>query len=364
VILLVCTGLGVVNRGFEQYIGTLAKLLSNVPGLDVEVASGGVWNEAGVTSTKITTLNRKSRIVRQFNNPFIWEQRFFLIGLLPLLFRRKPTVIYLGEYRLFAYLSKLRRLFGFSYSLALYTGGQAIPGAKVFDASRDYVHHVTPVYLQACKHLPANRQSVLPHFITDDFYKGNEIVNELKILSKGRHIILSVGLLDCRVKQMNKLVSALSRSPENWFPILLGETSDDTPSIRQMLNEKFGKDGYMLDVVSHQYLGPYFRAAKVFALCSPRESFGLAMVEALYFGLPIVTNDFYEARWVLGPHALYIDARDEKAIEEAIWNQIDKDSVATRNIRKAYAIERFTWENLQLEYVSLFKKMMLGRSLS
>ena len=115
----------------------------------------------GVPSRHIANLHRKHPLLRNSTHAFLWEQRSFFAGMLPTLLRTKPAAIYLGEYQLYCYLYKLRAALGLSYSLVLYTGGQAIPG--LFDPSRDFIHHVTDAYLPQCQHLPAKRQWLLPH---------------------------------------------------------------------------------------------------------------------------------------------------------------------------------------------------------
>ena len=98
--------------------------------------------------------------------------------MLPLLLSQKPATIYLGEYRLYCYLFKIRQLFRLDFSLVLYTGGQAIPG--LFNPALDYVHHVTDVYLAECRHIPEERQFLVPHFIEADFVYDEAVMAMIK----------------------------------------------------------------------------------------------------------------------------------------------------------------------------------------
>ena len=205
-IVLVCTGLGRVNRGFEQYIAGLAKQLSLQPPrqTDIEVWTGGHWKMDGVKSRQIANLHRKHVLLSKSSHAFLWEQRSFFAGMIPALLRSKPAAIYLGEYQLYCYLFKLRASLKLSCKLVLYTGGQAIPG--LFDAQRDFIHHVTDAYLDECRHISASRQWLLPHFIHKDFVYDAAETARIKNLAAGKKIILSVGLLDNQTKQMQLLI--------------------------------------------------------------------------------------------------------------------------------------------------------------
>ena len=275
--------------------------------------------------------------------------------ILPMLLYKTPAAIYLGEYRLYCWLFKMRRLLGLGYRLCLYTGGQAIPGNTVFDPDRDYLHHVTPVYLPECRHIPTHRQTVLPHFINDDFVYDPTKQQELLSQAAGKKTVLSVGLLDRQVKRMHLLIAALAKQPSAVFPVLLGEKTADTPALKAMLKEAFGEQGFIIDTLPHQALGDYYRVADLFVLCSPRESFGLAMAEALYHGVPVLCHDFAEARMIFDKRLHYVDAADETALTKAIHALLFTS-------QKPASVQEFnfSWEKLGQQYLELFGELMSG----
>lgn len=299
-----------------------------------------------------------------FPNSFRWEQRLFCLSLLPLLIVKKPSVLYVGEYGLYTSLFYFRKWFGLSYGLILYTGGQAVPGKGIFDSKRDYVHHVTPAYISQCSHISENRQILLPHFVNDDFQYDTLLIESIKARAVGKKIIISIGLLDKKVKQMDKLVEALATQPGKYFPVLLGEASEDTPQIIAYLTENFGDDGFMLSNVPHASLGAYFLAADVFVSCSPKESFGLAMVEALYHGLPVVVHDFFETEWVLGVHGIRINANSTRCIMEGIQHALEPQVQHQSTERKLYAHKRYGLDNLRTSYLDFFNNAQLGMNLN
>ena len=62
--------------------------------------------------------------------------------------------------------------------------------------------------------------------------------------------------------------------------------------------------------VPHQELAPLYREADVVFLPSLLESFSATYVEAMHFGVPLVTSDYDFARDICGPAAEYVDPLD------------------------------------------------------
>ncbi|MES2648302.1 MAG: glycosyltransferase family 4 protein [Bacteroidota bacterium] len=355
---MVCTGLGNVKRGFEMYIGSLARKLTGVYSFTsaLEVWCGGAFSSQGVNTRKIFNMRRDGRLAKWLSldtKAFLWEQRTFFLGMVPSILRNRTAVYYLGEYQLYCYLYKLRQFFGLRYSLVLYTGGQAIPG--LFDPTLDYIHHVTDVYLKECAHLSKKRQTILPHFIEEDFVYDDIIQQTIRQMAGGKKIVLSVGLLDKTIKRMDLLLEALAPLSKDVFPVLLGQVSSDTAELRQIMEDRFGENGYVIHTVLHTELGNWYFAADLFVLCSPKESFGLAALEALYHGLPVICDDFAEARFVLGTHGNFIAMENVTVLTEAIRDQLLK-TINDKTDRKSFVASRYTWTALQDEYLAMFRQ--------
>ncbi|CAN5721575.1 hypothetical protein BH10BAC3_BH10BAC3_33930 [soil metagenome] len=362
-IILVCTGLGRIQRGFEMYIASLAQKLveSNAFTAPLEVWTGGEWRVAGVKSRKIGSIDRNSHWLKKRGDAFIWEQRSFAIGMVPLLLSQKPAAIYLGEYQLYCYLFKIRQFFRLNFSLVLYTGGQAIPG--LFNPALDYVHHVTDQYLVECRHIPQGRQFLIPHFIETDFVYEDAVIAMIKKKAAGKRIVLSVGIIDNTIKRMDLLVESLLPIKEQVFPVLLGESSGDEPAIRQQLEAGFGKDGFIIDKVAHQRLGNYYKAADLFVLCSPKESFGLASLEALYHGLTVISDDFAEVKFVLKEEAHFVPMKTKAKLTEAIINLLSTSMFdQCRHDKRQFVTNHYTWPFLRKQYLDMFGEMYIKQT--
>ncbi len=353
---LLCTGLGRVNRGFEQHIATLAQIISRNTEYNnrIQVWCGTRWIMEDVKVRRIRNFPRNSWPSNLSATPFIREQQSFFLGMLPYLFDKKSRVFYLGEYRLYCYLSKLRKLFKLKYSLALFTGGFAIPGKKVFDENLDFIHHVTDKYLEECQIYPKEAQKLLPHFVSFDFSLDYALINRIKQLANGKKIILSVGSLDNSYKRLDLLINALSSSPENYFPLLIGPSSHETPVLLNQLKSKFGNGNFYIGEVDHVEMGTFYEVADVFISCTKSESFGLAMVEALSFGLPVICSDSPVSRFVLKENAMLIDINTPNDILNALDNL--PGWIAKQNLDELVEFARsYSIENLSPAYFDMFR---------
>jgi glycosyltransferase involved in cell wall biosynthesis len=282
--------------------------------------------------------------------------------MLPKLVWKRPDVIYLGEYPLYCWLFKVRKFTGLRFRLVLYTGGQAIPGKALFNPATDFIHHITDVYLESCKHFPAERQRLIPHFVLDNFSIDKILLEEIKWRASGKKIVLSVGAIEKSSKRMHCLVEAMAQCRQPVFPVLLGEPTADWDEINSMLIEKFGKDGFVLQTLPRTELGTWYGAADLFVSCSPKESFGLVFVEALLFGLPVICDDFAEVRYVLKEHATYVKMTGlnmvADAIDEALKIKTLNEEKQWAEQRREFARSRYSLHVLKPDYISLFLKVI------
>jgi len=96
--------------------------------------------------------------------------------------------------------------------------------------------------------------------------------------------------------------------------------------------------------VNHTELPSLYSGASVFVLPSYCESFGIPLLEAMAYGVPIVTSNVFAMPETVGPAGLKVNPYDFRAIGEAIYMLLTKDQLRQELMKKA--IERaklFTW---------------------
>jgi glycosyltransferase involved in cell wall biosynthesis len=123
-----------------------------------------------------------------------------------------------------------------------------------------------------------------------------------------------------------------------------------------MLVQKFGADGFVMTQVPHHRLGNWYRAADLFVLCSPKESFGLAMVEAAFHGLPVVCFNFPAVHFVLGQMATIVEPKQLSGAIAAALSALPNANLAAA--RTKFVAERYTWPVLEKSYLNLFTTLV------
>jgi glycosyltransferase involved in cell wall biosynthesis len=113
-----------------------------------------------------------------------------------------------------------------------------------------------------------------------------------------------------------------------------------------------GRGGDM--VVAHELMPGVYKAADIFSYpTSPSESFGIAMVEAMAMGLPVVATDDPIRREIVGNAGLFIDPDNSDEYAAALQKALNTDW-GDKPRRQA---ERFSWDQIALEYDRLFKTL-------
>lgn len=353
-----CTGLGRQLRGFETFTLECANALRDDPRVALTVFSGA--RVAGVDTRVLWNIPRSSALARLLGrairrDAYFIEQLTFFLSLLPALVVGRPDVVYFADLNLGNLCWHWRRLTRQRFTLLYYNGG---PTTQPFTRT-DFVQQVTPAGLESAiaRGESAARQSVLPHGMHVPATLPARITGDARRalgLPADRPVVLSVGMLDSAYKRMDYLIREVAALPApRPFLCILGADGPDADAVRALAHDLLG-DGVLLRAVPHESIGEYYRAADLFALASEKEGFGLAYVEALMHGLPIVAYDAPVTRHVLGDFAVLRDLslRGEatRAIAAALAVPL---SDAERAARHASARARFDWAALREPYVEM-----------
>lgn len=243
-VFMLCSGLGLVARGFESFFQGCFDTLKNEPSLDITIFKG-----AGKTTDKEITLwniPRQSWLITKSNkilgkihrrvtiDPRFIEQTSFFISLIPHLQREQPDVIYFSQDILGYWLTRWRRLTKQNYKLLFRNGGPIAPPFSDWD----YVQQLTPTQLQIA--LDYGEPTARHHLVMAGF----DIHSELKVvdsterealrynlgLPKTGPIVLSVGLITKARKRMDYLIQEVARLPDPIpYLLLLGQQESEAP---------------------------------------------------------------------------------------------------------------------------------------
>jgi glycosyltransferase involved in cell wall biosynthesis len=165
-----------------------------------------------------------------------------------------------------------------------------------------------------------------------------------------------VGRLGSREKATEVLLEAYSRIQDlkNWKLILVGDYENQ---FHDYISEYFERNPHLREKIvfagfieDRNRIYQYYAQSKIFCFTSRRESFGIALVEAAYFGDYLVSTDVGGARDVLNVtnygELFEIDNVKmlTKRLEDLIinWHKYEGDPNQNMNLMEA----NFSWSHL------------------
>lgn len=363
---LVCSGLGHERRGFEAFTRHCARALRDEPGVAVEVFAGGPDGHLPGERV-VANLPRASRAARWLGrtlrrDPYFIEQGSFFLGLLSSLIRRSPDVLYFADLNLGNACWHWRRRTGARFRMLFNNSG---PTAMPFTRT-DHVQQVTPAALEAAvaRGEARDRQTLLPYgvelpasFTSTDADARRHARMRLD-LPVDAEILLCVAKLDRAYKRIDLLIEAVAALPApRPFLLLVGADGPDGDDLRTLAAARCGAQ-WAWRTLPQEEMTTAYRAADRFALFSEGEGFGLAYVEALAAGLPLVANDDPTTRYVVGDAGTLRTIRDVATARAALeaLQALPADERSAR-ARHESVRARFSWEVLRPSYVALLRRV-------
>jgi glycosyltransferase involved in cell wall biosynthesis len=119
---------------------------------------------------------------------------------------------------------------------------------------------------------------------------------------------------------------------------------------------------YFLHGVDDKSLPVFYAGARLFALPSIYEGFGIPALEALASGTPVVSSNGGSLPEVVGDAGILLDPLDTTAWANALERVLLDVDLETR-LRQQGPVQasRFSWERAAKETVSLYRKVLAHR---
>jgi len=342
-VLLACSGVGHVLRGYERVTCELAVRLR--PILDARlVRGGGPWlNTPGI---RLPCLHRGGALTARItSNPQVayWlEQNTFSAPLYPLARALDADWVHIHDPAVMNALWHARQRLGGRFRI-LFTNGGLLSPEHLHRADR--VHVLSPVdeaRLLAAG-FPRTQVAFLPYGI--DLPSTPLCPSE-----RGPLRIVSVGVLTLE-KGVDVTIRAAAAIPDAQLT-LLGQRAQDTPVHEALLAELLGPRGQMLTLAPSDVEG-HLRRASVFVLPTRSEGFGMAVLEAMAIGLPVVVGDVPVLRWLVGDAGILVPPGDVAGFTHALLSLTPDRSIALGRAARLRA-EAFSWNALGPKLASLY----------
>jgi glycosyltransferase involved in cell wall biosynthesis len=259
--------------------------------------------------------------------------------------------------------SSARRL-----SILLFMNGFCSPlltSSDTITAVSDSVMQDSPTYQG---HVP--KTTIIPNGVDLEKLRSDQTREECRrLLDVGprSHVVLYVGSLST-YKDPRTLLSAFARlaskDPEPYL-IMIG----DGPLREELLNEskRLGiSDRVRLPgFVSEEEKLRYYQAADVFAIPSLGDAFGLVVLEAAAFGLPIVASDLDVFKTLIkdGHDGLIFQRGNEEDLYSKLEMLLQNDEKrAAIGVEARKTAERYGWDTILSEYEALYRGMIRKKS--
>ncbi len=171
-------------------------------------------------------------------------------------------------------------------------------------------------------------------------------------------IILFVGALQIR-KNVARLVEAFESIPEPWKLVLAGASGYRADEVLQRIaaspaRNRIDVTGY----ISQQRLDELYGEASVFAFPSLDEGFGMPVLEAMAWGVPVVTSAGSALGEIAAGAALLVDPLDVEAIRGALCRLTEEDGLRRELIAAGNSrVLRFSWERAVKETYAVYREM-------
>lgn len=200
--------------------------------------------------------------------------------------------------------------------------------------------------------VPAARIRVIPH--------GVHLPDLAKVPSPEERepLILFVGALQKR-KNVAALVKAFARVAPSWKLTLVGSQGYGWPAIETAIANSPARSriqciGYCEDSV----LKSLYARAAIFTFPSLDEGFGLPVLEAMAWGLPVLTSNRSSLPEVAGDAALLIDPTSHVSLEDGLLALTESFTERKRLAALGRArAARFQWENAVASTHAVYREL-------
>lgn len=191
----------------------------------------------------------------------------------------------------------------------------------------------------------------------DDFLYDSFFLNSVQ------SYILFVGTLEPR-KNLARLLEAygkLSWALRQQYPlVVVGDSGWGNVNIHHLI-QKFDLEGtvYVTGFVSDAQLAYLYSRARLLAMPSLYEGFGLPILEAMMYGVPALASNISSMPEVVGNGGILVNPFDVDSIKNAMIKLlVDNDFYEKLSAHALLRSQNFTWEKAARETLAVFQEAL------
>lgn len=202
--------------------------------------------------------------------------------------------------------------------------------------------------------------NIIYHGVDSSKYQAASIKRQ----DKKSFDILFVGRLEKRknlvslIKAFKLFKKSYKLQSTSYRLILVGKKGFGFEEIKKTIQRSsFKKDIILKDYISESEKDELYKNADLFVLPSFYEGFGLPILEAMNYGVPVICSNTSSLPEVAGDAALLINPNNIQEITEAMNKVFNDDSLRNKMIEKGFEnVKRFSWEKCAKETVDVLLK--------
>ena len=174
--------------------------------------------------------------------------------------------------------------------------------------------------------------------------------------------VLSVGTVQPR-KNYSRVIEALSetrrRGQDLHYVIAGGSGWLEDEMLRTIERTAMNDYVHLLGLVEDRDLPALYSGARMLAMVSLYEGFGLPVLEAMACGTPVITSNLSSLPEVGGDAAMLVDPYNTGAIRDAIL-MLERDDAKRAQLMEAglQRVERFSWTQAARRLGSIYDEML------
>ncbi len=365
-IALACAGVGQIQRGYERFFADLFRFTRDRADITL-YKGGGATSSREIIPTFVSRTGTLGKLIPLHwaigRSRYHFESLTFGLAVVRRCIADQTDILHIVDPPLIKVVHLFRRKLGGKFKI-LFSHAGTLPFG--YHPYADYVHHIGPdAYLAdlAAGH-PRDRHVLIPlgvdlsRFATDRTRASLRAEHNIPLDAK---VVLSVAALNRHAKRVDAVIEEIALLPESYHLWLDGSFDPDGDrTLIDLAREKLGDRCRFTHVPSGK-LGELFRLADIKVLGSLHEAFGLAVVEAMACGLPVVVNDTPHFRWLTGDPRLLTNLAEKGALAAHVRRIIESPEGPASWVDPARVRRRFSWDSLAEDYLELYRCVAAGR---